>query len=119
MRLSKVKGVFARGYLPQWTEEYFVVTSIDQRHYPTTYRLQDSTGAEIEGSFYREEIQPISLTVDDDSSQQQDAEFMVEKVLRRQRRHGEMWAFVKWLGYPASMNSWVRQRDLRDVTRRW
>ena len=89
--------------------------SIDQRHYPTTYRLTDSAGKAIEGSFYREEIQPIVFDHDDDH----DTEFMVEKVLRRQRRHGEMWALVKWLGYPTSMNSWVRQRDLRNVTQRW
>ena len=116
VRLSKVKSVFARGYPPQWTEEYFIIVNIDQRHYPTTYRLQDSTGVEIEGSFYREEIQPITFNTNDG---EQDAEFMVEKVLRRQRRPGEMWAFVKWLGYPPSMNSWVRQRDLRNVTKRW
>ena len=117
VRLSKVKGVFARGYLPQWTEEFFVVDSIDQRHYPTTYRLRDAKNELIEGSFYREEIQPIQLSRS--SRDDHDAEFMVERVLKRQRWHGERWALVKWLGYPTSMNSWVRQRDLHNVSQRW
>ena len=118
VRLSKVKGVFARGYLPQWTEEYFVVDSIDQRHSPTTYRLRDSAGELIEGSFYREEIELIHLK-SNISGGDGEPEFMVERVLRRRRQHGEMWALVKWYGYPASMNSWVRQRDLHNVTRRY
>ena len=128
VRLSKVKGVFARGYLPQWTEEYFVVDSIDQRHSPTTYRLRDSAGEVIEGSFYREEIELIYLKSsntsaenddDDDDAVDGEPEFMVERVLRRRRQHGEMWALVKWYGYPSSMNSWVRQRDLHNVSRRY
>ena len=111
VRLSKVKGVFARGYLPQWTEEYFRVASIDQRHIPTTYQLRDSAGELVEGSFYRQEIQPIVVREDED-------EFMVERVVRRQRRNGVGWALVKWAGHPNTMNSWVRQSDLRNVTHR-
>ena len=57
----------------------------------------------IEGSFYRYEIQPIFHEGD---------VFLVEKIIRRQRRHGEVWCLVKWSGYPSSMNSWVRQHDV-------
>ena len=57
----------------------------------------------IEGSFYRHEIQVIRK--DDDV-------FLVEKVIRKQKRQGEPWVLVKWLGYPDSMNSWVRQSDV-------
>ena len=87
------------------------MVSIDQRHIPTTYQLCDSAGELIEGSFYRQEIQPIVVREDED-------EFMVERVVRRQRRDGVGWALVKWAGYPNSMNSWVRQSDLHNVTHR-
>ena len=36
VRISKVKSVFAKGYLPNWTEEIFTVTSISTKFSPTT-----------------------------------------------------------------------------------
>ena len=83
------------------------MADIDDKATPRMYKLKDYQGDIIEGSFYRQEIE---LIIKDDDV------FLVEKVLRRQRRQGEMWALVKWLGYPTSMNSWVRQSDLSDLT---
>lgn len=110
VRISKVKSVFEKGYLANWTEEIFTVTSINTKYRPTTYKLKDYNGEIIEGSFYRHEIEPI-IHDDDDV-------FMVEKILRRQNRQGEIWTLVKWLGYPESMNSWVRQSDIHHLLQR-
>ena len=109
VRISKVKSVFAKGYLPNWTEEIFTVSVINTKFRPTTYNLKDYQSDEIEGSFYRHEIEPIIK--DDDV-------FMIEKIIRRQKRQGEKWMMVKWAGYPSSMNSWVRQADLEHITQR-
>ena len=109
VRISKVKSVFAKGYLPNWTEEIFTVSVINTKFRPTTYNLKDYHGEVIEGSFYRHEIEPIIK--DDDV-------FMIEKIIRRQKRQGEKWMMVKWAGYPSSMNSWVRQADLEHITQR-
>lgn len=103
VRISKVKHIFAKGYLPNWTEEIFTVESINRKTSPITYKLKDYLGEVIEGSFYRQEIEPV--THDED-------EYVVEKVLRTQKRHNEQWCLVKWLGYPSSMNSWVRKSDI-------
>lgn len=109
VRISKVKGVFEKGYLPNWTEEIFTVHSINRKFRPVTFKLKDYQNEVIEGSFYREEIQKIEH--DDDT-------FLIEKVVRTQRRHGEQWCFVKWRGYPSSMNSWVRKVDIRKLNQR-
>lgn len=109
VRISKVKSVFAKGYLPNWTEEIFTVSSINTKHSPITYKLKDYTGEEIEGSFYRQEIEPI---IHDDDT------YLVEKIIRRQKRDGEEWCFVKWKGYPSTMNSWVRRADILKLTDR-
>ena len=83
------------------------MAEIDDKRTPRMYKLKDAQGDIIDGSFYREEIERIIK--DDDV-------FLVERVLRRQtRRDGQRWALVKWLGYPDSMNSWVRQSDLADL----
>ena len=103
VRISKVKSVFEKGYLPNWTEEEFKVAGINRKFYPTTYTLADSEGNIIDGSFYRREIQPIL---------RQDDYYVVESIVQRRRRNGEMWYLVKWLGYPSSANSWVHSNDL-------
>ena len=109
VRISKVKNIFAKGYLPSWTEEVFTVASINTKYTPTTYKLKDYHNEIIEGSFYREEIQKV---IHDEDT------YLVEKVIRTQKRGNETWCFVKWQGYPSSMNSWVRKRDISKVTSR-
>ena len=108
VKISKVKSVFAKGYLPNWTEEEFFVDSINTKYSPTTFKLRDYNGEVIEGSFYRYEIQPVI---------RHEETFLVEKIVRRQRRHGnQMWYLVKWRGYPSSMNSWVRREDVQQLS---
>ena len=108
VRISKVKSIFDKGYLPNWTEEIFTVADINRKYHPLTYKLKDANGEVIEGSFYHYEIQSVTPN----------EEFLVEKVIRKEKRGRELWCLVKWLGYPSSMNSWIRQRDIRKVTDR-
>lgn len=109
VRISKVKSTFAKGYLPNWTEEIFTVSDINRKNNPITFKLKDYRGEEIEGSFYRQEIEPVIHKSD---------LYIMEKVLKTERRRGETWCFVKWVGYPASMNSWVRKSDITTLPNR-
>ena len=109
VRISKVKSIFAKGYLPNWTEEIFTVDSINRKTSPITYKLKDYRDEVIDGSFYRQEIE--NVVHDDD-------DYVVEKVIRTQRRGNEEWCLVKWAGYPSSMNSWVRKSDIVTLTDR-
>ena len=110
VRISKWKSIFAKSYIPTWTEEIFTVAEIQRKYAPITYKLKDYNNELIEGSFYRQEIQPVI---------KKDDVYLVEKVIRKQRRTGETWCFVKWVGYPNSFNSWVRQSDIHDVMKRY
>ena len=69
---------------------------------PPTYRLKDFNGEEIQGSFYEPELQKTNQEV-----------YRIEKVLRRRTRNGVKEVFVKWKGYPAAFNSWIKQSDLQ------
>ncbi len=109
VRISKVKSVFAKGYLPNWTEEIFTVDSINRKTSPISYKLKDYHDEVIEGSFYREEIEPV-IHDDDD--------YIVEKVIRTEKRGREEWCLVKWAGYPSTMNSWVRKSDIHTLSDR-
>ena len=108
VRISKVKGQFEKGYLPNWSREEFFVNKINDKFLPSMVTLKDHHGETIEGNFYKDEIQKISRDADDDV-------YEVEKVLRQKRKDGEIWYLVKWLGYDNTFNSWIRKRDVSAV----
>ena len=108
VRISKVKGQFEKGYLPNWSREEFFVHEINDKFLPSMLTLKDHKGEIIEGKFYADEVQKIDRDVDDDV-------YEVEKVLQRKRKDGEMWYLVKWLGYGNDFNSWIRKRDVTAV----
>ena len=96
VRISKYKNVFAKGYMPNWSEEIFVIKKI-KNTVPWTYVINDVNGEEIIGTFYGKELH---------STNQQ--EFRIEKVIKRK---GDK-LYVKWKGYNNSFNSWIDKKDI-------
>ena len=94
--ISKYKTIFAKGYAPNWSEEFFVVSKI-KNTVPWTYVINDLSGGEITGSFYEKELQKTSQK-----------EFRIEKVLKRK---GDK-LHVKWKGYDNRSNSWIDKNNL-------
>ena len=72
------------------------------------YKLEDLNGEELVGSFYQAELQKVKKT--------EDTIWEVEKILRKRRRQNKDYVFVKWLNYPSSFNSWILERDLRELS---
>ena len=56
VRISKYKNVFAKGYIPNWSEEIFFIKKI-RNTVPWTYVISDLNGEEIIGTFYENELQ--------------------------------------------------------------
>lgn len=108
VRISKAKGLFDKGYLPNWSREEFTVDKVDTKYLPSMISLKDYKGDPIEGKFYEQEVQQITRDPDDDV-------FDVEKIIRQKRKNGQVWYLVKWLGYDDSFNSWIRKDDIRNV----
>ena len=102
VRLSKVKGAFAKGYLPNWTEEEFTVHEVNRKYKPIMYTIRDHRGEIIEGKFYDHELQRI---------ENPEKIYMIERIVRRRQRPGqEREVLVKWLGYPET--SWIKESSL-------
>ena len=56
VRLSRVKGIFEKGYHASWTEEIFkIVKALNT--VPYSYQVEDLDGETIEGSMYEPEMQ--------------------------------------------------------------
>ena len=51
-RLSKYKNIFAKGYMPNWSEVVFLVSKI-KNTVPWTYIINDLKGEEITGTFMK------------------------------------------------------------------
>ena len=80
VRISKYKNIFAKWYMPNWSEEVFIIKKV-KNTIPWTYLINDLNGEEIIGTFYEKE-------------------FRIEKVIRRK---GDK-LYVKWKGYDNSFN---------------
>ena len=50
VRISKYKHIFAKGYVPNWSEEAFVIKKV-KNTVPWTYAINDLKGKEIVGTF--------------------------------------------------------------------
>ena len=51
IRTSKYKNIFAKGYIPNWSEEVFVIKK-SKNTVPWIYVINDLNGEEITGTFY-------------------------------------------------------------------
>ena len=60
VRISKFKNIFAKGYIPNWSKEIFIVDKINDT-VPYTYNRKDLNDEEIIGSFYDRELQKTIL----------------------------------------------------------
>jgi transposase InsO family protein len=104
VRISRWKGNFEKGYLPNWSKETFHVARV-KRHPRAMYEVRDKEGEEIKGNFYAPEVQRVQF-----------GEYVIERVVRRRRNptDGTRECLVKWEGWPDSYNSWVPESEIRD-----
>ena len=96
VRILKYKNIYAKGYMPNWSEEVFVVKKV-KNTVPWTYVINDLNSEEIIGSFYEKELQKTNQE-----------EFRIEKVMKRKGNK----IYVKWKGYNNSFNSWIDKASL-------
>ena len=54
VRISKYKNIFPKGYVPNWSEEVFVIEKVENTVL-WTYVISDLNGKEIVGTFYEKE----------------------------------------------------------------
>ena len=91
VRISKYKNIFSKGYLPNWSEEIFVINK-EKNTVPWAYLINDLKGEEIKGSFYEKELQKTNQK-----------KFRIEKIIKKKGNK---------LDYDDSFNSWIEKNDL-------
>ena len=96
VRNSKYKNIFSKGYLPNWSEEVFIVNKV-KNTVLWTYLINDLNGKEIKDCFYEKELEKTDQK-----------EFRIEKVIKKKGKK----LYLKWKGYDNSFNSWIDEKEL-------
>lgn len=95
VRVSKVKGTFAKSYTGNWSPEIFHIDTIHSS-VPVTYTIRDKQGELIRGRFYAEELQKTSF----------DNVYLIDKVLKKTPKK----LYVSWLGFKEK--GWINRKDI-------
>ena len=101
VRISRLKGIFEKGYLPNWSHEIFEVVKIIKDN-PVRYKLKDIAEEIIDGSFYAEELQKTKLP----------NMWLIQEVLRKRTRDGKKQIYVKYIGMDSKYNRWIDEEDI-------
>jgi hypothetical protein len=112
VRASHLDDRFKKGYARGWSNEIFTISRrLTTR--PVTYVVKDTTGEEIRGKFYHQELQKVKTPSVNVRSEEEiekpldEGLFKIEKIIRSKRVKGRVVHLVKWLGYSSKHNSWV------------
>jgi hypothetical protein len=105
VRVSKTKKTFEKGYNANWTGEIFTIASVISRRAPVVYKLRDADGELLDGTFYKAELQKV--TVND-----KDGLWEIEKTVGEKTVRGRRMVRVRWLHYPSKFDSWIPKSDL-------
>ena len=99
VRISISKGVFEKGYVNSWSEEYFIVYRRLARS-PPVYTLRDLNNEVLKGVFYEEQLQLIHPG----------EIYPISEVLQKRGRR----ALVSWRGWPSpAFDSWIPLADIQ------
>ena len=97
VRISKLKGVFEKGYTANWSAKLFTIDKVLSTT-PVTYQLRDFKGDRLEGGFYNEELLKAKYC----------DIYLVEKIVKTRGNK----CLVKWYGFPSSENTWEDRKNL-------
>ena len=104
VRIQRERGPFEKEHQGGWSREIFQIIRVI-RSVPYTYHLSDLNHERIHGSFYEPELLPTNKP----------DTYRVEEIIRTRYvgrgKNRKKQLYVKWLGFPASFNSWIDEAD--------
>ena len=72
------------------------------------YTLEDYARDPVEGRFYREELQPVTVTGNE--------VYKIEKVIKTVRKKGQPIQYlVQWLGWGPKYDSYINEAELQNI----
>lgn len=107
VRIEKHKHIFQKGFLPNFTSEIFFIERIRDNvpYQPISYRIRDGNGELIKGWFYSHDFSRFRQKKTSMDSEQ--PVYDIEKIIRKRKKEGREYLYVKWKGYGEEYNSWI------------
>ena len=106
VRLSKIPGTYDKEKDKKWTDELFTITTRSLNQGIPKYEVKDFANDPITDKFSSDELQKV--TVD------QNTQYDVDKVLRKQKKRGRTQVLVHWVGWPSKFDSWIDEDQVKD-----
>ncbi|KAH7716848.1 Y26D4A.11 protein [Aphelenchoides avenae] len=100
VRIDVAKGPFAKGYLPNFSQEIFKVRQVRPGN-PTTYALEDQKGETILGKFYAPNFSKAQLAVK-----------RIANVWDTRKRRGATEYYVSWVDENPQDREWITAEQL-------
>ena len=95
IRLAVQKDRFEKSYIINWSDKVYTIKQVLATR-PITYIVEDDKGEQHRGKFYEQELQEVKADT-----------FRIRKILKYKTEKGKKYAFVQWMDYDSSYNSWV------------
>ena len=103
VRITLHKRHFEKGATANWSEEIFEISEVMKNYKPVVYKLKDLADEQIDGGFYREQLQKTNQEI-----------YRIDKVVRKRKlTDGKSESLVRWAGYPDKFNSWIPSDDVQ------
>ena len=100
VRISKIKGVFSKGYSQRWSDEVFKIDKV-KTGYPYLYLIKDMLDEEITGSFYEKELMLTKVP-----------NFKtVEEVVKKKKGYVK----VRYTGLDSKFDEWLSVRKFNKL----
>ena len=106
VRVTRLKFLFEKGYTKNWSGEIF---TIKRRVIgsPPLYIIKDHAGEQIEGTFYEDELQKVSV--------ENDKLYQIERIVSERGKGKRKEYLVKYLDYPSKFNEWISRSQIERV----
>ena len=110
VRIRRLYDKWKRGHEPDFTEEYFIIHSVDILPKPSpVYRLKTTNGELLkeDPTFFEEEL---SLFIPTENTQ-----FKIQDILRKRKVGNKTQYLVTWVGWPESAATWTDEDQIVDI----
>lgn len=105
VRVPKIKNIFEKGYRQTFTDEIFKVLSSNTNHENPVYKLEDSRGKAVPGSFYEHEVQKVANN-----------DLYRVEVLGKRKRGGVDEVKVRYVNFPDVQPEWINEKNIQDLS---
>ena len=97
VRITLKKRTFEKEAHGNWTEEIFEISKILTTN-PIVYKIKDLADEEIQGTFYKEQLQKTNQCI-----------YRIDRILQRRQGQNGPEVLVRWFNYPSKFDSWEKE----------